>query len=676
MNCTACGTPNEVAAKFCASCGKPLVAPAAPAPAAPKAFAATAVMGAVRPDLPPPQPQQAFTPPQQPGFGAPPQQPAYVPPAAAPQPYGAAPQFGQQQAPTGPAICAACGACFVSGKCLRCGGVQPAPSPVPTQGVHWAQVRLSIKCMTCQRASPLTRLDMDGRFFCYGCSRDLFFDVDLWKEDILFSGSAFGDALWANAGTFPPWPKNEPTGDAMDDLAEHVGVDAGAILNVVLEKCREMGRSEGGMSIEHGGMSMGSAGTRTRGLAVTISPGHPLCAQCKAPLDTSYPADGVVVAACPRCHTSETYRAPPAAKAMCNELCGVLAPEHVEGRETARIAAQPGSAALAVTCPKCGSGLQLAPGARITNCPYCKVTSVVPDHIAAAGAPPPAVPDPLWLAFRAPSAVRTGLIEAAQTATARASEAANEATQKPPDDSRARKLEEAQRLAKAQQSRNVMVALGIVPAVLVFGGIFAFQSGALDGVLHREKDKDKKEGQHATDTTPAATKTTKPAKPAPVTITSCTCAFGDGQSTPQVTLTVQAPPSDGGAGWLLDIEKTSGFISEGRTSKFPVQAGAVLPPLMGAAAPPHMGIACDTGIFVLVADKIATGWSSVNVAWKWNTTLPAASIDAADAGATTAPLGTDYAGGCTPLVVKNGAAALSLSNGKHVSLSLKDGKVH
>ena len=58
----------------------------------------------------------------------------------------------------------------------------------------------------------------------------------------------------------------------------------------------------------------------------------------------------------------------------------MIAPEHVEGREVARISAQAGSAALAVVCPRCGSGLQLAPGARITNCPYCKTTSVVPSR--------------------------------------------------------------------------------------------------------------------------------------------------------------------------------------------------------------------------------------------------------------------------------------------------------
>jgi len=679
MQCTACGTANEGAARFCASCGKPLVAaPAAPAPAAaaPKAFAATAVMGAVMPALPPQQQQPAafaptqaqpaYSPPvqqQQGAYPQPPQQPAYAPPQQ--QPMGA-----QSQGRRGPAICAACGAAFVGGACKRCGGTQSTPAPIPTQGVAWAQIRLSIKCMTCQRASPLSRLDLDGRYYCYGCSRELFFDADLWKEDILFVGSALGDAYWANLGTFPPWPPSDPTGDATDDLAEHVGVDDGAILLAVLERCREMGTTSGGMTIEHGGMSMGSAGTRTRGIAVAISPGHPLCPQCKAPVDTSYPTDGVVVASCPRCHTSETYRAPPAAKGLCNELCGVISPEHVEGREAARLIAQPGSAALAVSCPKCGSGLQLAPGARVTNCPYCKTTSVIPDHIAAAGAPPPATPDPFWLAFRAPSAVRTGLVESGQKAAVAASEAA---TAKPPDSdsSSRRKLAEKQKLAEAQKSRN-MALFGIVPAVVVAGGIIAFQSG----VLHKDANK-KHEGDHAVNTTPSSATPTKAAKVGPVTLPSCTCSFGDGQSTPQVTLTLQAPPSssDSSKGWSLDIDKTSGFISEGRTAKLPMAAGAVLPPIMGAPPPTHLGIACDTGIFVLVADKTATGWSSVTGAWKWNATLPASSVDGADAGPITTP-GTDYPGGCTPLAVKSAAVTLNLSNGKHVSLSLKDGKVH
>jgi hypothetical protein len=62
---------------------------------------------------------------------------------------------------------------------------------------------------------------------------------------------------------------------------------------------------------------------------------------------------------------------------------------------------------------------------------------------------------------------------------------------------------------------------------------------------------------------------------------------------------------------------------------------------------------CDVG----VADKNATGWSSVDARWKWNTTLPSPSVDADDAGADT-PAGSDYAGGCTALSAKNGAVAL------------------
>jgi hypothetical protein len=88
-----------------------------------------------------------------------------------------------------------------------------------------------------------------------------------------------------------------------------------------------------------------------------------------------------------------------------------------------------------------------------------------------------------------------------------------------------------------------------------------------------------------------------------------------------------------------------------------------------------MGVACDTGTFVLVADKVATGWSSVDGTWKWNATLPSASLDAADAGSSSLP-NCDYTGGCVPLATKNGSATLRLANGRHVALSLKDGKIH
>ncbi len=550
--------------------------------------------------------------------------------------------------------------------------MQGVASPPPMQGVHWVQVRLSIKCMTCQRPSPLSRLDMEGRYYCYGCNREQFFDADMWKESVLFIASGLGDAMWSNVQTFPPWPPNNPDdvdpsdSDDLDDVDDEV-------MKHLLHKCNEIGRTTGVLTIERGGMSIGGGGMRTRGMVLAMSPGHPLCAQCKTPLQTQTPSpDGVVTTSCPRCNAHETYRVPPAAMSVCKDLCGVIAPEHVEGREAARIAPQPGSAALAVVCPKCGSGLQLAPGARITNCPYCKTTSVVPEQIAAAGGPAPTDPDPLWLAFRSPSTVRTFLIEHAQKASAEASAPKARDSDSGPSSGDKRRAEQA-RLAAEQSRANaakLTTALTVVPIGIALAAFFAFRVGAFDSMLNKDK---KHEGDHGAVTTPTAT-SKKPVRSDPVAITSCSCAFGDGQSTPKITLTVNAPPGDATRGWSLSIVKNSGFIEEESSARFPAAAGAVLPPLLDAGAPTHMGVACDTGIFVLVADKAATGWSSVSGAWKWNATLPSPSIDAADAAAT-ASNDTSYAGGCSPLAVKNGAASLNLANGKHVSLSLKDGKI-
>ncbi len=214
------------------------------------------------------------------------------------------------------------------------------------------------------------------------------------------------------------------------------------------------------------------------------------------------------------------------------------------------------------------------------------------------------------------------------------------------------------------------------PAAWIAGAFTVIVTGAFWAYDLMNKDKEQ-ENNHPVVTTPTATAsaaTGKPVRSAPVAIPSCSCAFGDSQSTPQITLTVNAPPGGASRAWSLSIGRNFGGDRGEHTVEFPAAPGAVLPPLLDAGAPTHMGVACDTGIFVLVADKVATAWSSVDVAWKWNATLPSPSVDAADAAITTSS-GTDYAGGCSPLAVKNGAVSLTLANGKHASLSLKDGKI-
>ncbi len=159
-------------------------------------------------------------------------------------------------------------------------------------------------------------------------------------------------------------------------------------------------------------------------------------------------------------------------------------------------------------------------------------------------------------------------------------------------------------------------------------------------------------------------------------VSSCRCQFGDGQSTPQITLTPLASPSqDPTRPISLQIESHNGFVSSTSSATLALPPGTALTPLDGGDLPLHMGVACDTGFYVLVVDRMATGWSSVNAKWRWNTTLPASLVDGADAAAPTPLKGTDFAGYCTQLTVQNGAASIALAGGKHATLSIKDGKL-
>jgi hypothetical protein len=532
--------------------------------------------------------------------------------------------------------------------------------------VHWVQVRLQVKCLTCQRSSPVNRLALDGRFYCIGCSREMFFDEDIWEEKITPFASALGDAFWSLVGVFPAFPQipNVDDVDEMEELYDDIGSDIGVddfdLVQHLFKKCNEVGRETSGLTMSHeSGMVISGGGMKTGAFSLEMSPGHPLCPQCKTPIGVQVVGEGLVSTSCARCGARENYRAPEDASDL--GIAAVIASEHVDGREVARVAAQPGSAALAVACPKCGSSLQFSPGARIANCPYCKTTSVVPDHVAAAGSPAGVRPEPIWLGMRSPSPARQAIVEGLQGRAVRNTERANEQSRQ---QEQARMREEEEKKTGEPPWVGVVMAAGacIAAGVAIY---FAVAS------KHQEAST-----SSAAATSTHVTKTAKPPPaPEPVPIGSCKCAFGDGQSTPQITLQLQAPPSDGSIPWSLEIVRHSGFVEEETGVRLPAAPGALLPPAPDTAAPDRMGIACDTGIFVLVADKVATGWSSVNGSWKWNATLPSPSVDAVNADVA-AMRGSSYSGGCVPLAVKNGALALKLANGKHVSLSLKDGKVH
>ncbi len=217
----------------------------------------------------------------------------------------------------------------------------------------------------------------------------------------------------------------------------------------------------------------------------------------------------------------------------------------------------------------------------------------------------------------------------------------------------------------------------IIGAVVAFV-LLSITIGALASGRSKKKTSTKDERRPVT---VAATTKAKPTPPPSdtesVVVPSCTCAFGDGQSTPLVTLSLKAPPIvDPLRPLYLGIKRQSGFTTELHTTTLQVSSPTVLSPPDGTF-PTHMGVACDTGVYVLVADKVATGWSSVSATWKWTTALPATMVDGApsEAGAPPPPKNTVFSTYCTPLATQNGNATIALANGRRATLSLKDGKL-
>jgi hypothetical protein len=289
-----------------------------------------------------------------------------------------------------------------------------------------------------------------------------------------------------------------------------------------------------------------------------------------------------------------------------------------------------------VNCGNCGGPVKGEPG--VMACPYCGMRVEIPGVAARSNA---------------------NVVE--QSAAARRHDSYEE-------DNEPERTES----SSSSSAPIIFAVIGVVVAVFVIAMVAGTRS---------RKKPTKDEGRKTT-TTVAATTTTTSRKPSPpsyvenVAIPSCRCAFGDGQSTPLVTLTLRAAPlTDPSRPFDVYIERVSGFVSETRSSVLGMNSDNALAANDAGALPAHLGVACDTGVYVLVADKTATGWSSVNAASRWTTALPATMIDGADASAPIPPKGAGFAPYCTALSTQNGNATINLANGRKATLSLKDGKL-
>ncbi len=294
------------------------------------------------------------------------------------------------------------------------------------------------------------------------------------------------------------------------------------------------------------------------------------------------------------------------------------------------------------TCSSCGAIVKAPPGA--TKCPYCGMHVDIPVGTTAAsggGAPPAANPfaeEERWQPQQR--------------------EAERRRDSSPPPSS-----------SSSSSAGSIVVVVIIVAAVALVAAI------VVAGMKSKKKTDARAERKSSAAYTSKTTAKTSPPTPAyvdSIPITSCRCVFGDGQSTPQVTLTLRAAPtSDPSRAVSLGIERVNGFMTETKSVNFTVPDGAVF----ANAPPPRLGVACDTGVYALVADKTVTGWSSVNGQWKWTATLPSSMVDGADASVPPPTPGTTFTSSCSPLSVQNGTMSVALANGKHASVSLRDGKL-
>jgi hypothetical protein len=166
----------------------------------------------------------------------------------------------------------------------------------------------------------------------------------------------------------------------------------------------------------------------------------------------------------------------------------------------------------------------------------------------------------------------------------------------------------------------------------------------------------------------------RPQTPAAIEVDTCHCVFGgDGQTMPQVRVAFAGPAPSQTGPWEMNVSSLLSFVTTSASYTIAPHAGAVWPPDDTAVSSPvRMGVACDTGVAALVSGKQASAWSTIDGKLKWTSKLPAEVK--LEASIVPTKMGKSHAS-CTPLTVSKARAALTLANGRRVSLDLASGAV-
>ena len=273
-------------------------------------------------------------------------------------------------------ICGLCGSLAPrkGESCEVCGGaLSGVRRTVPSGDLYFVNLRVWHQCRKCLRSSPIDGLDWGETIRCVRCGFEVAFDASCWAE-VLERAQAVGDLHGPAAEGRVPGP----VAFAGANPLQRVGIDRGGI------EVRQSGsRTVKGLVVP-------------RVLQADLTPGHPLCDLCQAPLQIRVEAEALRLD-CGPCGSTIRHNRPP----QRHGLLGVISESSRQAHEA------PDAVALGdrVGCASCGAPLQTDGRQRIVKCGFCgAMTHLAPEDRHKLQADPQ--PEPWWVVFEGPSPER------------------------------------------------------------------------------------------------------------------------------------------------------------------------------------------------------------------------------------------------------------------------------
>lgn len=285
-------------------------------------------------------------------------------------------------------LCPSCGLVAPQGwsQCAACGVELPARRPSVERAPEdpWCVgLRVQLQCRSCQRLSPIDHLDLDGTVRCRHCKVEQAFPPVAWQEALRLAANV-GDL----AGPDPDGRVRDPCW-ALGEINPYrkIGVDKQSLSTTIQGSVRSDGLKV------------------SRALSVELAPGHPLCASCHLPLKLAV-GPARTTGTCAGCGQGRTWRNPSGLDDLAPGLVSALAEQHAEDSPAMTLGLTR-SGPRGLSCPGCGAPLPMPDAGAIVTCPFCSLSSRLPDAVADSL---PAKPLWWWLVFRGPSAERLRLL--------------------------------------------------------------------------------------------------------------------------------------------------------------------------------------------------------------------------------------------------------------------------